>query len=112
MKWTKFSEKFPTHEDEILVYDGKRMFKGCVNHTSKGYAIKSDDEYCNRTGCTYIPDNCGCDIELNDNSWWMPLPEKPDLGMSIKSPDIDYWRQQLDKAKKRGIFLCLKTVDR
>ena len=75
MKWTKFSEHFPAESDDsMLVYDGKRIFMAYVGQQNK---IIGAEKYCNNPKCSYSSDTCGCDIQLNDNSWWMPLPTEP-----------------------------------
>lgn len=79
MNWIRFSQCYPdSGDDEILIYDGQEMFMGYTFKDQNGYRVASSAQYCNNKKCNYTSDTCWCDIELNDNSWWMPLPKKPD----------------------------------
>lgn len=81
MKWTKFSEYFPaTGGGDILVYDGQKMFIASVSRSFEGEnIIVSNGYYCNNPKCTWIYDDCCCNFQITEDSWWMELPKKPNI---------------------------------
>jgi hypothetical protein len=76
MKWIKFTNYYPNCPCKVLFFDGNTNCVALVDVT-EDFKVFSDGYYCNSKECSWSYDDCGCELEITDNSYWMYLLSIP-----------------------------------
>ena len=80
-EWIKIKDQYPV--GDILYLEGDAT---CIAFVQVDGKIWPAGPYCNKrknpndpydkTKCSYIDDYCGCDLKVNLEAYWMPLPDR------------------------------------